>query len=123
MKRLYPLAAALALAACNSQPEVIDTRSPDPNAAAIANRPMAELPPAIRAQKSYRCADGSLAFVNWFVGDKQANVRLVDNGPATTVKSATGTSPWTSDDGWTLSGTDDKIELTQAGKKAQSCHT
>lgn len=124
MKSLFPLIAAAALAACsqNNQPEVVDTRAPDPNASALANAAPVELPPAIRAQKNYRCADGSLASVTWFVGDKQAAARAGEGAPVI-VKSEAGKSPWAGDDGTTLSGTDDKITLTPAGGKALSCHT
>lgn len=124
MKSLLPLiAAAAALAACNQKaPEVLDSRSPDPNASAIANAAPVELPPPIRAQKTYRCADNSLVNVTWFVGDKQATARAGEGTPVV-VKSEEGKSPWKGDDGTTLSGTDDKIVLTPAGGKALSCHT
>ena len=124
MKSLYPLLALAALAACHKpQPHVIDTRPVDPNAAEIANRPMAALPPAIRAQKTYRCGDGSLAYVNWFVGDKTANVRIKESDPPIVLASTTGSSPWTSAIGWTLMGSDDDITLVQPGKSPRSCHT
>ena len=55
---LLPAAAALlALAACNNkpaQPEVVDT-NPDPMATQLANRAPVELPPAIKAEKTFRC--------------------------------------------------------------------
>lgn len=123
MKMLLPLIAAAALAACSEKaPETVDTRAPDPNAAAIANAAPVELPPAIRDQKTYRCADNSLVYVTWFVGDKQASARAGEGTPVI-VKSAEGKSPWTGDDGTTLSGTDTNIVLTPAGGKALSCHT
>lgn len=125
MKSLFPLiAAAAVLAACSQkQPDVVETRAPDPNAEALRNAAPVELPPAIRSQKSYRCADGSLAFVTWFAGDKQASARAGENGTPVIVKSADGKSPWTAEDGTKLTGTDDKIVLTPAGGKALSCHT
>lgn len=125
MKSLFPLiAAAAVLAACNqkNEPEVLDSRAPDPNASALANAAPVELPPAIRAQKTYRCADNSLVNVTWFTGDKQASATAGKGSPVI-VKSEEGKSPWTGDDGTTLSGTDDKIVLTPAGGKALSCHT
>lgn len=124
MTRLFPLFALAALAACNQnrQPEVVDTRAPDPNASALANAAPVELPPAIRAQKTYRCSDQSLVHVNWFVGDKQATASVGEAAP-TVVKSATGKSPWTGDDGSTLSGDDTNITFTPKGGKAYSCHT
>lgn len=126
MKSLFPLiAAAAALAACSqkSDPEVLDSRAPDPNASAIANAAPVELPPAIRAQKTYRCADNSLANVTWFTGDKQASLTIGKGGSPVIVKSEGGASPWKADDGTALAGTDDKITITPAGGKALSCHT
>lgn len=124
MKSLLPLIAAAALAACSQskEPEVLDSRAPDPNASELANAAPVELPPAIRSQKKYRCADGSLASVTWFVGDKQAAARAGDGTPVI-VRSEAGKSPWTGEDGTLLSGTDDKIVLTPAGGKALNCHT
>lgn len=123
MKSLYPLAVLAALAACKPAPQVVDSRAPDPNAAALANAAPVELPPAIRAQKTYRCKDNSLAFVSWFVGDKTANVRLKENDPPKVLNSDTGGSPWASADGWKLSGDDQDIKLTPAGKSQLTCHT
>ena len=126
MKRLIPLIALAALTACNqnTQPDVVETRAPDPNAAALANAAPVELPPAIRAQKTYRCTDQSLVYVNWFVGDKTANVRTEQNGLPTILTSTAesgGGSPWASADGaTTLSGIDTAITYTAAGK-ALSC--
>ena len=81
MKSPLPIAAALvslvALAGCNSQseqPQVIDT-NPDPMASTLANAAPVELPPAIKADKTMRCKDGSLVYVTFFQGDKQAVVR------------------------------------------------
>ena len=61
-------AALLALAACNSkpaQPDVMDS-NPDPMANQLANRAPVELPPAIKAEKTFRCKDNSLLYVTLF---------------------------------------------------------
>ena len=125
MKSLYPLLALAALAACNqnSTPEVLDTRSPDPNAAILANKAPVELPAAMRAQKTYRCKDNTLAYVIWYVGDKIVDAKVDQNAPPTRLMSDTGTSPWTSAVGWTLAGDLSDITLTVAGKAPQTCHT
>lgn len=123
MNRFIPLVALAALASCNKpQPEVVDTRAPDPNAAAIANAAPVELPPAIKSQKTYRCKDNSLAYVTWYVGGKQLDAKTVESDPPTRLESATGTSPWTSAASWTLSGDETDITLSRPGKAAQSCH-
>jgi hypothetical protein len=124
MKSYLPLIALVALAACNqnSQPEVVDTRAPDPNAAALANAAPVELPPAMRAQKTYRCKDNSLVYVTWFVGDKIADIKAEKDGTPVRLTSAEGTSPWTSAAGWTAAGDDNNIRVTQPGKGPQDCH-
>ena len=122
MKSISPLTAALlALTACNSsEPEVINT-NPDPMAAELANRPAVELPPAIRADKSFRCKDNSLALVTFFQGDKQAIVRLKEGGPATTLRAAAAGEPLTAEGGWEMTGNEEGITLTSPGKPSQSC--
>lgn len=124
MKSPLPLIALAALAACNqnSQPDVVDSRAPDPNAAALANAAPVELPPAIRAQKPYRCADQSLLNITWFVGDKQASVRAGEGTPVV-VRSEAGATPWTSEDGTTLSGDDAVVTFTPAGGKPLRCRS
>jgi hypothetical protein len=120
-----PLAASLfALAACNSEPskpQVIDS-NPDPMASQLANAAPVELPPAIKADKTMRCKDGSLVYVTFFTGDKQAVVRTEKNGTPTMLKGEGGTAPLTADGGWKLTGSPTDIEITRPGKGALSCH-
>lgn len=116
-------AALLALAACNSEPkapEVIDA-NPDPMASQLANAAPVELPPAIKADKSFRCKDNSLVYVTLFEGDKQAVVRTAKDGPATTLKAETAGEPRTAAGGWSLTGDADNITLAQPGKESQTC--
>jgi hypothetical protein len=124
MKTFLPLAAALlALSACNSEPqapEVIDT-NPDPMATALANAAPVELPPAIRAEKSMRCKDNSLVYVTFFEGDKQANVRTVQNGTPTVLRAAAAGEPLVAEGGWKLTGTPESITLEQPGKGTLTC--
>lgn len=125
-KPLFPFAivASFALAACNSQPsqpEVIDA-NPDPMASQLANAAPVELPPAITADKTLRCKDGSLAYVTFFQGDKQVVVRTEKAGPATTLKADEAGKPLTAEGGWSLTGGPSEVSLTQPGKPAQTCH-
>lgn len=119
------LAALLALAACNSkpaEPEVIDT-NPDPMATQLANAAPVELPPAIKSEKTLRCKDNSLVYVTFFQGDKQAVVRTKEGGPATTLKAPAAGEPKVAEGGWSMTGGEDTVSLTQPGKPAQSCHS
>ncbi len=121
MKNLFlpALAAAFALSACgsNSGPEVVDT-NPDPMANQLANSAPVELPPAIKADKTLRCKDQSLVYVTFFEGDKQANVRLKPEGPATTLKAPAAGEPLVADGGWKMTGNTESVSLTQPGKAA-----
>ena len=128
MKTPLPItavAALLALAACNSKPaapEVVDS-NPDPMANQLANAAPVELPPSIKSEQTMRCKDNSLAYVTFFQGGKQAVVRLKEGGPATTLKAAAEGEPLVADGGWSMTGTEKSIELTQPGKSGQTCHT
>jgi predicted small lipoprotein YifL len=128
MKSPLPIAAALvslvALAGCNSkseQPQVIDT-NPDPMASTLANAAPVELPPAIKADKTMRCKDGSLVYVTSFTGDKQAVVRTEKGGTPTTLKADEAGKPLTADGGWSMTGNTDAVELKVPGKGDLNCH-
>lgn len=128
MKTMLPLtafAALLALAACNSKPaapEVLDS-NPDPMANQLANAAPVELPPSIKSEQTLRCKDNSLAYVTFFQGDKQAVVRLKEGGAPTTLKAPAAGEPLVADGGWSMTGTEKSVELTQPGKPAQTCHS
>ena len=126
MKSFLPLLAAplMALAACNSQPskpEVIDA-NPDPMANQIANAAPVELPPAIRADKTFRCSDSSLVGVTFFQGDKQVLVRAPSTATAVRLTAPEAGKPYTAEGGWTLSGDEKNVTVTAPGKKALSRH-
>lgn len=127
MKSPLLLAAAaslLALAACNSRkaPEVVDS-NPDPMATQLANAAPVELPPAIKAEKTLRCKDNSLAYVTFFEGDKQAIVKTAKDGPATTLKAPAAGEPLVADGGWSMTGSTESVSLTAPGKGATTCHS
>ena len=68
------IAASLLLSACNSEPEVIQA-NPDPQEKELAKAPPVQLPPAIKATKTYRCKDNSLVYVTFLDDDMTAMVR------------------------------------------------
>ena len=116
-----PLAALLALGACNKEPEVIDT-NPDPMANALANAQPIELPPAVKDSVSYRCKDNSVVFVDFLSDDKSANVRLDRGDLPTHVVAAAPGEPMTAEGGWSVSGAGESVEIAVPGKSAQSCN-
>src|SRR3546814_18081795 len=63
-------AAILVLAGCQQKAETVTTTAPDPMAAELANAAPVELPPSMKASVAFRCKDNSLAFVDFFSGDK-----------------------------------------------------
>ena len=126
MKTLFlvPAAVALvALSACNSKPEkpeVLDT-NPDPMAAVLANKGAVELPPAIKAEKTFRCKDNSLVYVTFFQGDKQVFVKAKKDGAPTTLKAEKAGEPLIAEGGWKLTGDVGHITQTQPGKGELTC--
>jgi len=126
MKTPFFLSAAvalLALAACDSKPaspEVVDT-NPDPMANALANRGPVELPPAIKADKTFRCKDNSLLYVTLFEGDKLALVKTSQTATPVRLTAEKAGETLTAEGGWKLTGTPSNITVTQPGKASQTC--
>lgn len=125
MKRslLPTAAAALALsllAGCEQKTETVDARAPDPMASQLANAAPVELPPAVKATSTFRCKDNTLVYVDFFAGDKLANLRKEKGGTAVSLKAEKAGDPLKAD-GYSLTGDAKSITLTQPGKPAQSC--
>jgi len=130
---LAPLS-LLALAACNSS----ETPATAENAAETAATPAAdiELPPAITATGTYRCADNTILYVDFLGKNEAADIRVGEKSaiavrvtaPKAEVPAADATAaaepagPLTSADGESsLSGSGDQINVKLAGKGAQTC--
>jgi len=115
------IAATLSLAACNKEPEVIDT-NPDPQAEALKNAPPVELPPAIQASRTYRCKDNSLVYID-FMSNNTAFVRKEKGAepPIATVTAEQAGGEYKSADGYTVSGNSEQITYSAPGKGTQSC--
>ena len=67
------LAAAAALAGCNSKDHTIVGGADGDQANTATNAPVA-LPPAITSSKSYRCKDNNLIYIDW-MSDGTARVK------------------------------------------------
>ena len=108
-------AASLALSACHqSQPEIVNTY--DPQAQALQNAAPVELPPAITDNRTFRCADNSLFYGEYF-NNNTANIRTTQGGTPTHLTQTGGTGPYTGS-GQSVSG--NATHVTINGK---SCHT
>lgn len=118
---------AVALSACNSEPEVVGEQ-PDPMKDELAKAAPVELPPAIAASKTYRCKDNSLVQIDWLAQDKGAYVHG-EGQSQTHVKRAEATegeepsTDLTAEGGYVLKGnaTASTVTLTLPGKPAQTC--
>lgn len=119
---------AVALSACNSEPEVVGGQ-PDPMKDELANAAPVELPPAIAASKTYRCKDNSLVRIDWLAQDKGAYVH--GDGQAQThvkmaepVEGQPASTDLTAEGGFVLKGNAaaSSVSLTLPGKGSQTCH-
>ncbi len=132
---LAPLS-MLALAACNKS----ETPAADEAGADVAATPATpiELPPAITATGTYRCADNTILYVDFLGKNEAADIRIGDKS-ATAVRvtapaaeapaadtapaaEAAPAGPMKSADGEnSLSGEGKQINVKLAGKGAQTC--
>ena len=113
--------AMLALAGCEQKTETVSTTAPDPMAAALANAPAVELPPAMTASVSFRCKDNSLAYVDFFAGGKMANLRTEKGGDIIHLTAENAGEPMTAEGGYALEGDQDNITLTTPAGGTQTC--
>jgi hypothetical protein len=82
---IITLAAAAALAGCNSKGHTITADPTGDNIA--ANAPVA-LPPSITGSKSYRCKDNNLVYIDW-MSDGTARVKKTREEVGTAVTPGT----------------------------------
>jgi hypothetical protein len=121
-------AAALALLGCQKpEPEVVQTNV-DPQAEALKTAPPVELPPAIKAAKTYRCKDNSLVYVSFMTDDVTATVRdKQEEPPVATLKAPAAGQAFVGQGetgkGYALSGSGDSVSYTSPDSGTQSCKT
>lgn len=125
----------LALAACNKS----ETPAADADAAKTAEAAApVEMPPAITASGTYRCADNTILYVDFLGKNEAADIRVGDKTAAAVRVSAAKVEapadgaapaadaapagPMKSEDGKSsLSGSGAKINVKLADKGAQTC--
>lgn len=134
---LAPLS-MLALAACN-QTETPAAGEADATKAAAAVEEI-EMPPAITASGTYRCADNTILYVDFLGANEAADIRVGDKAAtavrvtapaaadaaapeaATPAAEAAPAGPLKSADGEsTLAGSGKEIKVKLAGKGEQTC--
>jgi hypothetical protein len=115
------LAALLSLAACNGQATpTAEQNASDAANAAEAAKPPAEMPPSVTATKTFRCDDNSVVSVEFYVGNKQANLHPTEKGAPIMLHGDEAGKPLTGA-GYSLTGSGSKITLVTPTKKSQSC--
>ena len=112
------LAAISVLAACNSEPEVIDP-NPDPRAAELANAAPVEAPPAVEHSRVYRCKDNSLIYADFYTNGT-VTVKEGQAGMPTMLTAAEGKPPYTAE-GYSLSASGTQVSYTAPNKGTRSC--
>jgi len=81
---LLALAAAAALAACNSEDHTIVAGPGADEERETANSAPVQLPPSIASSKTYRCKDNSLVYIDW-LSDGTARVKKTQTEVGTPV--------------------------------------
>jgi hypothetical protein len=82
------LAAAAALAGCNSKDHTIVAGPPDDTATNTAGNGPVALPASIASSKAYRCADNKLVYIDW-MSDGTARVKKTRDEVGTAVTPGT----------------------------------
>jgi uncharacterized lipoprotein len=113
-------AALFALAACNSEPEVVTINKYDPQAEALKNAAPIAPPPMIQVSRTYRCRDNSLVFIDFYTNDTAA-VRTERRTPPVATLTAEGGNPPYTADGYSVSGSGEEVTYSAPGKGSQTC--
>jgi hypothetical protein len=116
----FALAALVALGGCNNKPTTITSNGPDdPQAAQLKDAKPVAPPPMIQASHTYRCADNSLVYVDFYTNNTAA-MRTQKGGTPTTLTAEGGKPPYKGA-GYSISGSGTKVSFDAPGKKSQTC--
>ena len=120
---ILTLAAAAALAGCNSEDHDIVAGGDTPDEGAPASNAGVQLPPSIVASKIYRCGDNKIVYVDWLSDNKSANIRTDKGGAPTLVTAPEAGQPMAGPQGYSLEGnaTSGSAKIGVPGHPAQSC--
>ena len=109
-------AALFALSACHKgEPEIINTY--DPQAQELRNAAPVQLPPAITDNRTYRCADNSLFYVEFYNNNTAMIHRGSRDATPTQLTGTSGSGTFTAA-GQSVSGTGNNVNIN-----GKSCHT
>ena len=117
------IAALAGLAACNTEPEVVQINKYDPMEEQLKNAAPIEPPPMIQASRTYRCRDNSLVYVDFYT-NHTALVRTEQGGdPVASLTAEGGNPPYVGQEGYSVSGNGENVSITAPGRGSQTCHT
>ena len=117
------VATIIGLAACNTEPEVVQINKDDPMAEALRNAGPVAPPPMIQASRMYRCRDNSLYYVDFYT-NHSAMVRTEEGGdPVAMLNAESGNPPYVGQEGYSISGNGEQVSISAPGHGSQSCHT
>lgn len=114
----FALAALAALGACHNKP-IVGDETADPQAEQLKNAKPVAPPPMIQASRTYRCADNSLVYADFYTNNTVA-VRSQKGGAPTTLTAEGGKPPYKGT-GYSLSGNGPHVTFDAPGKKSQAC--
>lgn len=115
------LGALLALGACKPT-TVVPHDNDDPQAAQLKNAKPVAPPPMIMASRTYRCADNSLVYADFYTNNTVSVRTKKEPGAGTILTAKDGKPPYTAE-GYSLSANSDHITYSAPGKKSQACDT
>lgn len=120
---ILPLVAAIfTLSACENKPEVVDTRSADPQKEQLENAAPVELPPSIRASVTFRCQPGnSLMYAEFLSGDTKVHLSDTKGGPWKTLVAPKAGDPYVLEGGYKLTGNEKSSSIEYAGSAPKAC--
>ena len=113
------IAGSLALSACNVEPENVGPVDNDPQKEALAKATPKQLPPSIQRSRTYRCADNSLVYVDFYTNGT-AQLRTSEGGAPTTLTAQGGNPPYVAE-GYSVASDAARTNIAVPGRASQSC--
>ena len=113
------IAASIGLNACSYEPEKVGPSNNDPQREALAKAPRVDLPPSIQASRTYRCADNSLVYVDFYTNDT-AQIRTSQGGQPTLLRAEGGNPPYRAE-GYSVSANAGSASIAVRGGGAKQC--
>ena len=113
------IAAGLALASCNSEPETVGPADNDPQKDALSKAAPKALPPSIQVSRVYRCQDNSLVYVDFYTNNS-AQLRTTEGGTPTVLTAAGGNAPYVAE-GYSVAANAERTRIAVPGRGSQSC--